>query len=216
MTGLAPAPQDGGTTAPLTIARCTGTAIADILPDLAALRVAVFRDWPYLYDGTQAYEEEYLRIYLRSPGAAVILARQGARIVGASTCLPLVHETENVQAPFRARGWDPGAFFYFGESVLLPALRGRGVGVAFFAEREAHARAFSDCRYACFCGVVRPDDHPARPPGFVPLDAFWTRRGYTRRPDLACTMSWTDLGQMRETPKTLVFWMKALHGHPLP
>jgi GNAT superfamily N-acetyltransferase len=178
--------------------------------------VTVFRDWPYLYDGDAAYEAAYLQTYVRSRRAAVIVARAGGRIVGASTCLPLSDETDNVTAPFRAHGWDTARFFYFGESVLLPELRGQGVGVAFFAEREAHARAVSDCDYAVFCAVQRPADHPARPAGYQPLDAFWTRRGFVKRPDLRCEIAWKDLGEAEETGKTLVFWMKSLSGAKLP
>jgi GNAT superfamily N-acetyltransferase len=200
----------------VTVTRCTGPDLPALIPDLAALRVAVFRAWPYLYDGDTGYEETYLRTYLRSPSAAVIVARFDGRIVGASTCLPMVDETANVQAPFLAKGWNPAWFFYFGESVLLPELRGRGIGVAFFNEREAHARAVSDCRYACFCGVVRPEGHPSRPDGFVPLDEFWTKRGYTRRPDVTCEMAWTDIGAAAESAKRMVFWMKPLGATPLP
>ena len=200
----------------LTITRCSGSELPPLIEALAALRVRVFRDFPYLYDGDPAYEVAYLRIYLASPRSAVIVARQGGRIVGASTCLPLSDETENVQAPFHARGWSVSDFFYFGESVLLPELRGQGVGVTFFREREAHAAAVSDCPYACFCAVARPADHPARPAGYVPLDGFWRKRGFVARPDVTCTMRWRDLGAAEETPKTLTFWMKALHGAPLP
>jgi GNAT superfamily N-acetyltransferase len=187
-----------------------------LLPALASLRVKVFHDWPYLYDGDEAYEAEYLQAYIRSARAAIIVARDGDQIVGASTCLPLTDETENVQAPFLARGWNLDDFFYFGESVLLPAYRGLGIGVAFFEQREAHARAVSDCAFAGFCGVIRPDSHPARPAGFQKLDPFWTRRGFTRRPDLVCRMHWRDLGATEETEKDMVFWLKSLHGRPLP
>ena len=51
---------------------------------------------------------------------------------------------------------------------------------------------------------------------YVPLDAFWTRRGYTRRADLACAMAWRELGDADETAHRLVFWMKSLHGEALP
>jgi GNAT superfamily N-acetyltransferase len=100
--------------------------------------------------------------------------------------------------------------------VLLPEMRGQGVGVAFFAEREAHARAVSTCDYAAFCAVQRPPDHPARPADYQPLDNFWTRRGFTRRPDLHCEMSWRDLGDAAETRKPLTFWVKSLSGAKLP
>ncbi len=35
---------------------------------LGRLRISVFREYPYLYDGTLEYEREYLKTYVRSPG----------------------------------------------------------------------------------------------------------------------------------------------------
>ena len=55
-----------------------GAEVPPFIPALARLRIAVFRDWPYLYEGNQAYEERYLRIYADSPRAAVVLALDGA------------------------------------------------------------------------------------------------------------------------------------------
>ena len=202
--------------ADLQISRVTGDALSALIDDLARLRVRVFRDWPYLYDGDEAYEAAYLQTYMRSPRAAVIVAREHGDIVGASTCLPLADETENVQDPFRDAGINPARVFYFGESVLLPELRGRGVGVAFFREREAHARAVSSCDIAAFCAVQREATHPGRPQDYVPLDEFWIKRGFGRRPDLRCRMQWKDLGDAEETEKTLVFWLKPLSGAALP
>ena len=49
----------------------TGNAVGEVLDDLARLRIAVFRDWPYLYDGDVAYERDYLTAY-QSPGAVVV------------------------------------------------------------------------------------------------------------------------------------------------
>ena len=43
----------------LDVKSITGEEIYSILPDLARLRMTVFRDWPYLYDGTLEYEEKY-------------------------------------------------------------------------------------------------------------------------------------------------------------
>ena len=121
-----------------------------------------------------------------------------------------------MKGPFVARGWDPARFFYYGEALLKRELRGRGIGVAFIAAVEAHAKAVSDCDFAVFCGVVRSPDHPACPPDYVPLDGYWTRRGFTRRPDLVCRMAWKEVGTDRESEHELVFWMKSLGGMPLP
>jgi hypothetical protein len=47
----------------------TGDDITSVLPDLARLRITVFRDWPYLYDGSLAYEEQYLAKLAKAPSA---------------------------------------------------------------------------------------------------------------------------------------------------
>ena len=183
---------------------------------LGRLRAAVFRDWPYLYDATPDYEAGYLRTYAASPRAAVFVALDGDEPVGMSTCLPLEDETANVTAPFRDKGWDLARFFYFGESVLLPQYRGHGIGVRFFELREEHARAVSACDFAAFCAVQRPASHPARLPDAVSLDAFWRKRGYQFRPDLACTMRWRDLGGPDQVEHRMAFWLRSLTGAPLP
>jgi GNAT superfamily N-acetyltransferase len=200
----------------VTVAMEHGVALAPLLPDLARLRVTVFRAWPYLYDGSEAYEAQYLRTYVKAPGAGIAVARDGAASVGASTCLPMTEAAEAVRAPFVAVGLDPADFFYFGESVLLDLYRGRGIGVRFFQLREARAVALDRARFAAFCAVERPTDHPGRPRGAIGLEAFWAHRGYSKYPDLACRMSWKDLGEAEETEKTLTFWMKSLRGEKLP
>lgn len=178
------------------------------LDDVAALRIAVFRAFPYLYEGDLAYERDYLASYIASPGSVIVGALDGERLVGASTGVPLAHEPDWAQAPFIATGMPVSEIFYFGESVLHPEFRGTGVGVRFFQEREAHARAMGFQR-AAFCAVERPGDHLARPGSYVPLDAFWGRRGFERT-DLMTRLSWREVGQERESEKTMRFWSKRL------
>jgi GNAT superfamily N-acetyltransferase len=193
-----------------------GQAIVPHLPALARLRMEVFRAWPYLYDGSLANEEKHLASFAASPRAALVVAFDGDEAVGCSSCLPLMDEDRTIAAPFVAGGFDPKRFFYFGESVLLSVYRGHGIGVAFFREREAHARRVSDCDYACFCAVQRPDDHPLRPAGAVKLDEFWRKRGFTPYPDLTCTMEWKQVDTNRKVANRLSFWIKSLTGAPLP
>lgn len=185
----------------------SGAAVRAVVPDLARLRVEVFRDWPYLYDGDLAYERRYLAKYAAMDDATIVVARVAGRIVGASTALPLARAEEEMQRPFRAAGLDPRDWYYFGESVLEAAHRGRGIGVAFFGAREARAAALG-YRRTTFCAVERPDDHPLRPPGYQPLDAFWARRGYARRPELRASFDWRDIGAPAQAAHPMVFWTR--------
>lgn len=194
----------------LRVSCVTGAGVHPHLADVARLRLSVFRAYPYLYEGTAAYEEKYLRTYAEAPESLFVLVFDGAAVVGASTGVPMEQAEDAFQEPFAAHGYDPARVFYFGESVLEPAYRGRGLGVRFFEEREAYARALGRFDHATFCAVERPPDHPLRPPDYVPLDAFWRRRGYTRHPELQTTYTWRDVGEAAETPKPMVFWLKRL------
>lgn len=186
-----------------------GDSLTRRLPEIGALRIAVFCDFPYLYDGDPAYEAEYLRPYAESPDALVVGAFDGDRLVGVTTATPMEDHAEDFAAPFAARGIDLSSVYYFGESVLLREYRGYGLGHVFFDAREAKGRALGRT-HAAFCAVIRPDNHPAHPSGYTPLDAFWTRRGYAKIDGLIARFAWRDIGEAEETDKPMQFWMKAL------
>jgi GNAT superfamily N-acetyltransferase len=192
----------------LSVRPLTGAALAGTLDEVAALRIAVFRAWPYLYDGDAVYERRYLQTYRDSPGAILVGAFDGARLVGAATGTPMEDHVEFAR-PFDGTGLDLAEVFYCAESVLLPEFRGQGAGHAFFDLRESHARDLGR-RYCAFCAVIRPDDHPARPAGYRPLDPFWRKRGYAPLPGVVAEFSWRDLGATEETAKPLQVWIRKL------
>ncbi|HKT84709.1 MAG TPA: GNAT family N-acetyltransferase [Novosphingobium sp.] len=193
----------------LTVRPLVGADLRAAMTDLARLRISVFSAWPYLYDGELDYETQYLREFLDAPDSLIVAAYDGDRIVGAATASPMQAQKKEFRAPFEQCGIDTRLLFYFGESVLLPEYRGRGTGHAFFDAREAHAAA---CGAAAttFAAVVRDDDHPAKPRGYVPLDGFWARRGYAPVPGMTTTLAWKELGDDDESPKPLQFWARGL------
>lgn len=204
-------PDEGGAppAAGLAIELVTGRAIEAHLPAVAALRIAVFQEYPYLYLGDREYEQRYLASYAASDAGLVVLALDGGRVVGASTALPLAQHSDAVVPPLEAAGYPAASVYYFGESVLERPYRGRGLGRAFLEHRERRARALG-FRAAAFCAVERPADHPRRPPGYRGHDALWASCGFRKRPDIATTFSWRDLDEAAESPKPMTFWLKEL------
>lgn len=186
-----------------------GPAIRQQLEPLAQLRLSVFRDWPYLYQGTLDYERHYLDAYCRSPQALAVLVWDGTRCVAASTALPMNQAAAEMRLCFEQAGIETGNVLYFGESVVLPDYRGRGIGRRFFELREAHARSLGLSRCA-FCAVERPAEHPLKPEGHVGNEGFWTRRGYRHRPELVCHYDWQDLDQPAPSSHRLSFWTRDL------
>lgn len=185
-----------------------GETIAPHLDAVAALRIAVFADYPYLYEGDLDYERGYLQRYARSPRSLFVLARDGEAVVGASTAILLADDAETFQAPFRAAGIDPATVFYFGESVLRRDYRGRGIGHGFFDAREARARELG-LAVCAFCAVDRAADDPRRPADYRGNEVFWGKRGYLRQPGMYCTLDWPEPG-LGDVRHTLTFWLRRL------
>lgn len=207
------------------IERWSGPALEQFIPELARLRIEVFRDFPYLYDGDIDYEKKYLQTYIDCPESVIVIAfdgdsrscsRQdsgihtihGDKVVGASTAIPMKYETDELKKPFLDHGYNLDEVFYCSESVLDKNYRGLGIGVRFFEQREAHAKDLGGFKYICFCCVERPADHPRRPADYVALDQFWNKRGYVKHPELNTTYIWKDLDDVNETPKPMTFWLK--------
>lgn len=143
-----------------------GAELAGVLDDVARLRIAVFRDWPYLYDGDPDYERRYLERYRISQGAIVVGAFDGDTLIGAATGTPMEDHATEFAAPFAETGLALSDVFYCAESVLLSAYRGRGLGHAFFDAREAHARDLGR-RYAASAACSAPPTirHALQPGG---------------------------------------------------
>jgi GNAT superfamily N-acetyltransferase len=187
-----------------------GAEIANVIEDLGRLRIEVFRDFPYLYEGSLDYERNYLQTYVNAPASMLAIVWDGLDAVGATTCIPLRNETEEVQEPFVKAGLNLDEIFYFGESILLSSYRGLGLGKHFFELREAHAAAHAWCKMVCFCAVERPESHPLRPAGYRPLDGFWQGLGYEQRSDLKAGFQWQDIGEAHSSIKPMVFWAKSI------
>ncbi|MEP1521678.1 GNAT family N-acetyltransferase [Ascidiaceihabitans sp.] len=179
------------------------------LDDLAALRIAVFRDWPYLYDGDLAYERQYLQMYRNTNRAVVVGAFDGDWMVGAATGAPLGEHADDFAAAFEGTDVDVDATFYCAESVLMPSYRGQGIGHRFFDRREKFA-ADLGFENICFCAVDRPVTHPSRPATPRDLSSFWAGRGYAQLPGVKATFAWRDVGDALQTQKKLQIWMRHL------
>lgn len=199
-----------GLTSTFHIHELRGKEVEPWLEALGTLRIGVFREYPYLYDGTMEYERRYLGRYVECERSLVVLVTDAeGNAVGATTCMPLSDEEAEFQSPFQTRGDDVGNILYLGESVVLGEHRGMGLGKQFFHLREQHARQLG-LEVSAFCAVDRKADDPRRPDGYRSPEGLWNALGYQKQADLKATFSWKEIGESEDHPKTLTFWMKSL------
>ncbi|MET0238376.1 MAG: hypothetical protein ABW184_00630 [Sphingobium sp.] len=89
----------------------SGAALVAALDDLAALRIAVYREWPCVYEGDHACEHGYLSAYSASDRAVIVGAYvDDGRPVGGATAAPMADHAAAFAEPFRERGMGMASF----------------------------------------------------------------------------------------------------------
>lgn len=191
-----------------------GPAILPFVPEMAEFRIRGFRAFPYLYEGTTAYEEKYLQGYVHEPRALLVRVLDGRHVIGVATATPLASSADIVaEAPlgFAAAGHDPKTFYYYAEILVTPSYRGRGIARRVYEERERHARQWG-YRHLCLAVVERPEDHPLKPNDYAPPERIWIRDGFERT-GIRFAYEWPTIqpgGLVVAQQNPMVFWMKEL------
>lgn len=187
-----------------------GEKIRDLIPEIARLRIEVFPEYPFLYVGDYEYETRYLKKFLSMKDAIVIAAFDKDTLIGISTGYPFIYDSQDLQQVLTSANCEPNDYYCFGESVLRKSYRGLGIGKAFFEIRESHVTKLGYYKYICFYTSARPLDDPRRPLDYRPLDPFWNSRGFVKHPELIGSISYQEIGEIQESPKKMVFWIKQL------
>lgn len=187
--------------------KCFGSELTPYRDDLARLRMTVFREWPYLYEGTYEYEKNYLAAYLQNSDSLSYLVFDDDQLVGATTAIPGEASDEAFRGPLEKHDLNPSDLLYLGESLLLPKYRGLGMGHRYFDIREEHARKLG-LKKTYFCSVIREHNHPLKPKNARELTPFWKQRGYLPLEDAVVYYQWLDRGQKKEDKKGLQVWLR--------
>ena len=195
----------------------TGPEILPHIDALAKLRIQIFREYPYIYDGDMAYEQHYLNKFVSAKDSFIAVLfesekqqnpQKDNKVIGALTGLPLSLEDTHLKKPWRDGQQKIENIYYFSEILLLPEYRGKGLGRKLFEQGEAWVADKKSFAYFTLATVIRPNDHQLRPTGYQSLDPFWQRLGYQPRYDLIATIPWQDLNEAQESHKPMLFWEK--------
>lgn len=186
-----------------------GAKIRPYLEAIATLRIKIFQEYPYLYQGEERYELEYLKVYADSLRALALLAWDGDVLAGALTAIPLEDELPELLSPFAGTPYPVERIFYLGELLFHPAYRGRGLGTGMLGEAEEYVRNQDGFDFLTCATVERPEDHPMRPDDFIPIDRFLHRNGFALLPDVVAALHWPELDGV-SLEHNMLFWIKKL------
>ena len=179
----------------------TGSNIESSLETLAALRLEIFQEYPYLYDGRREDELCYLKSYAVAPDACVILVQESGTFVGAVTGMPLIHEDTQLLEAFTRNSRAVEGLYYVGELLLYQGFRNRGLGSRLLEQMESHIRTLGKYHHLTCATLERPDDHPARPEDYIPITRFLAHTQFA-----LCQASprsfpgWKQMGSSESTP----------------
>jgi hypothetical protein len=177
--------------------------------ELAKLRLSIFCEYPYLYDGNLSYDKDYVNRYDKNKDSTIILILDDTNLVGVSTSTPLKNEILKIQQPFIDDGYNIEEIYYLVESILLSPYRGQGIYHQLFTERELVAKN-ALFKYTAFCAIERSDSDPRKPKNYKDLKEIWARYGYKEHPELVTNIDWKEIGVDEMKSHKLVFWVKKL------
>ncbi|NDD99406.1 GNAT family N-acetyltransferase [bacterium] len=185
-----------------------GRDIYPYIPKIAACRIAIFREYPYLYEGDMLYEERYLQIYSMTKDAILVIAEDHEDVIGVVTGLPLLDSMDEVKRLFMKKSIPADRIFYLGEIILLPEHRGKNIGYRMYQQFEKAVFEKGLYEKIALCEVVRAENDLRKPLDYTPLSSFWNRQGYVKYPELVADFFWKEIGANEETKHPMVFWMK--------
>lgn len=192
----------------ITFENLHGTQALPHFQDIARLRIKIFREFPFLYEGDLDYEREYLNVYLTHPESIIILCRNGSDVIGVSTAIPLQFEDDFVKKPFIEAKMDLKKIIYLGESVIEREFRGLGIGREFFERRLAHAKSLPGIQTAAFCTAIY--DPKKAPADFNSPVHLWRKYGFQENSQLKATYRWKSIGDSEETDKEMRYYTREL------
>ncbi len=184
----------------------SGAAIRDHVEELGHMRVAVFRDYPYLYDGRMEDERRHLSRYAESPDSLMVAMYDTEGLVGACTGVPLALEGGELARLFLEESLEET--YYIAEIVVRHGWRGQGLGTQLFS---ALLQAVDTDRYKrlCLCMVERAAGDPRRPADYKSPASLALRFGFVPDPSRTVQFHWKDVGEDAPTEKTMRVWVKA-------
>jgi GNAT superfamily N-acetyltransferase len=183
-------------------------AITEYIDTIAKLRIDIFKEFPYLYDGDLHYEQNYLKKFSHAKDAIAVILKADDEVVGVVTGLPLRYEEDAMQRPWKETNFNIDTIYYFSEILLYADYRNQGLGKELL--NTAQEWIESARKYNFFTLATVDRDRSLAPDGYQPSNNFWIDHGYNKLNDIVSHISWRDIHKDQEDAKPMLFWIKKI------
>ena len=185
----------------------------EILPykeAVADVGLAVFREYPYFFEGTVSEYLDYLLMGANSKHSLFVIAEQDNQVIGVIWGVPVVDYTLDMIHMFSTHGIEPSKLFYLSGLTVLRDYRGRDVGYILYRKFENEVKKQGIYPLLTYCEVIQSSDR-ASPIDYVGLDSYASRIGFVKHPELMCYWSWREVDSLQIKEHPMVFWIKNLY-----
>lgn len=182
-----------------------GEKILPYIKELTQIALHAYREYPYLYEGT---EEEYLPIMMQTckgEGIAAI-AFDGDKPIGTAIGMPIDYEET-----FRHVFLDDPCFdsiYYLSQLILLKEYRSCGYAKQMVHAFEKGVENLNRFNTICLCQIAEEENE--RPSTYYSMDSFWIKQGYTEHRELYRYVKWLDIDQSEPSWHLMLFWTKPI------
>jgi hypothetical protein len=192
----------------ITLIALTGKEAKEYLPQIANIRINMFKEFPYLYKGSLEDEKIYLDTYFNSKDTIILLAFDKQRLIAFSNSIPLEQEMDEIKQPFIKNNIDIKKYLYIGEMMIYPEHRNKNLFNIMYKFHEDNAKSIYS--NIVFMSVTRSRNHPSKPRNYRPLDILWKHNGYQELNKIKINLSWKQIDTNKLEENKLSVWSKKL------
>lgn len=178
----------------LRIESLSGAESKKYFEDFARLRIEIFREYPYLYEGTVENERNYIENYLSNPQSRIFVLFDGDKICGMLTTVPMSGEYQDIIASFEKTGLKSSESFYLGDMILQKEYRNRKLFPIFFNAALEHAKCKGFKTLSLMCIVCKDADW-GRPAEFRDVVRLCEKIGFTKIDGGVIELKWASLAK---------------------
>lgn len=176
-----------------------GKEIASKIEPVTQYIDQLYREPPFLYAGNDQEYKAYLLEFSNDPEAYLNLVLDNQKIVGVALGIPLSHSRDLYKHPFK----DVKGIYYIGEFGLNMPYRGKGLEESLLRKLESEAKNKGYHTLA----IWELDKSPSDKSPLLPF-SFWEKEGYLQHPELSFDISWTNIGEEKESEHKAIYWLK--------